>query len=256
MNQNSNLVSTPIVDKNGKLTTVHKKSQRASNAAPPNPSLMTKPEPATPEINYFTDLLCYSAHIEADSYTINQTNPSVIPHINELLSTDNEETLRAVTNALNSELASLRPYIVSLGDADVMYREPGYPKLCSLKATATAAYEISTLSQELKTSSYYIAIHIDRAVTLHEQYHPRATLHSSLKDQSYWRGLSLFTIITDEISTRDDPTNFINWAMANSDKTADIYRIAKLHKTLNLNHLSALLSQDTSTSPSLTDGLL
>lgn len=253
--RSSHLVPTSTVDKNGKITTVHKKPMTTIMSSQAMPSVTLSTPTVDDEKITFLGNFDYSSkyRMEEDYRIIQECDPTIIPHINNLANSGSALAHEAMFNYLSYELNDIDDMIDSYeeyeeGIASVFERLP------ELKMIATMAWNVGSMLDEVGSKSA-VRNTSSNAIAQHWKNHPDAYSATLADDTAYWRGLSLYVIATQQTDANINHFEFCEWA-GNHPDPSGIHRMMTRHNTSDLDEIKDLMKREADTAPALTQGIL
>lgn len=248
--KNSSLTPTTIVDKNGKITTVHKKPAIA-------PTHSTIPSVTiAPQQEVFLARFKYSSpsNMKRDYRIIQDYDPTIIPHINKLIDTGTKTGKDMILAYISFKLSDMGDYINSYIDQQVGVESAQRGMVKRFKTTATAAWYLGIMARETKVR-VTAARDIENSLAQHWRHHESPNTEATLEDSAYWRGLAVFTLASKDSRLPNDHVEFAHWAGAHTQPER-IHNLILKHNTVSVEHLKEIMAQEDVTAPSLIQGIL
>jgi len=263
----SNLVPTPRVDKNGRLTIRHMKPE----AAPATASLSASaPSLGTVGKRQMSDkeFLAYLAPEREDFqhemyqdalYCITEHSPDVIEDVVSLLELGNEAGSRSVRELLVENLDTVA-YQMTQGK-DVSSRVDGFEnRTDTLKEALVAHWSVGALSSEARECFFYsIQSGVSQTLQVHRSI-KSASGTEEHDDLSYWRAVGATALLVGVLSGDDlsdgevrERRELVQW-METKEYLGDIIRVGVERGLKDVESIKAVLESDTP--PSLSSGAL
>jgi hypothetical protein len=263
-NQSNHLTPTPVVDKNGILTTRHKKADTAPPAKTPSippVSLATAPSYEEGSIEHLRALI-YGK--DADTFNkeylslMDDDDKKIIPLAIRLLTTGSDIARSQVRATLESALYRLAD-AYDRSDIDELWRDRCRDARSPyIKHDMLTAWTASNIIDELELTDNPSILgnkvtYLDEALA--------TVLDRSMNDH-YWRGLAI-AALTDLKVDRYNPQDgslrnarvFAPWAGEHSDP-ARLINVAKERGTLEVRTLIGVMNEQDATAAALRDGTL
>lgn len=253
-NTRNNLTPTVITDKNGKITTVHKKlpngATRVLGASPVLVSQKTQTTRSEQEREEFLlfvkEHALMAPHLPADVVTANAEalqykSPQTITLMNRLLGTGGGPSRRRVFKNITMILPT-------------MFQEPrDYDNDAkSLEEILLSSWHASEITEELKLPNSEFA-----GISVQTNKHYHNFTKTSVRDEgeetssARWRGAAIAAAITDSAPH----PSFVPWASKQSD-VPRVVKIAKQWETTNPETIETIMTQQDSIHAPLHDGIL
>ena len=263
MSQNrSHLVPTPTVDKNGVLTTRHKKPETTTGAKvrdiPQVGIMQEQPSYAEGSIEHLADLI-YGQ--DAAGYTevfkmIQEDDPTTVPLAIRLLTTGSE-LAKSETRAFIDAAAGEMFWAYNESDQDDLWRDRCHRSWSpTIKMNMVAAWSIGNVKEETgcTLNPSFMNSEILELDTALNRFRPFADRSG---DAAYWRGLAAVSATDLGIGEgRDkDAHSFALWAGKQEDLSR-IVTLAKERRTLNAGDLQDIMNEQDRTAPPLREGSL
>lgn len=235
-----NLIPTPILDKNGKLTTVHKKnvSEKTTTSFPPAQilGLSRSNEPYKQLLKSLKDQSRQGSlsakELKSNLIAISSLDAKVVEEANHLISSGSEYARNRVRREIESRVQN--------------YHEHDDPELASklLKSSMLAVWHATELVQE-------DGMDID-----YEDVYESLTWYSgpTPEENDHWRGIAILVVI-DIPDTDENKQAFIEWASYVAEP-AQVVALAKERSTLNPAVLRPLLEQQRDVNTAIKEGIL
>lgn len=266
----SHLVPTTVLNKNGVVTTVHKKPDNA----------LTQPTAFPPvslpaEHDDFEDVLrlvllvptsasAITPHFRGLLEEVRDNDPDSITLAARLLTTGSSAAQERAANSLFEALANMRTARDIYGDkgANETWRERNCARSWSpeIKHDMVGAWHLSQMIEE--TGQTFESDEMDGLERRLRSTDPRPTnfgrnTDDYSRDDSHWRGLAVLTL-TDlqfDYTQKEEIIKFLPWA-GNHEHPDQIIDLASERGTFERDTLTTLLTTQENTAPALRQGTL
>jgi hypothetical protein len=265
----SNLIPTPIVDKHGKRTTVHKKAVTAATVRNTMPGPVLPPEPdktRTPR-EEFKSLLSGDDNFESVMTDLDlilnmmdEDNAESIPLFIRLLTTGTESARARTRGGIKTDMIDIQEAFDAAKNGDTGSPVWKYDCMNSWHPAssdhALRAWNAMNVIEEVDNGINVndVFYQIGDLEMLYSAVDPMFRNHP--REDSFWRGTAALGMCGD-VAYKDDDQHvkkFIDWA-GNHDDIGMAVRVAVERDTLNVEVLEDIISRQDANSP-IREGML
>lgn len=265
----SNLIPTPIVDKRGKRTTVHKKPATAAStrSAMPGPVLPAEPDTALAHREELKALLSGDGNftslmtdLDAIMKMIDEDNAGSVPLFIRLLTTGTESARARTSSVIKADMIDIQEAFDAAKRGDTGSPVWKYDCMTSWHPSsgdhALRAWNVMNVIEEVGNgvNANDVFYQIGDLEMLYSTVDPDCQNHPT--EDSFWRGTAALGMCSDVPYKEEEPRvkKFTDWAGSHED-ISSVIRVAMERETLDVDVLEDILSRQDPNSP-IREGLL